>query len=225
MIVSLLISTSFFSACSNRAVKKDDNITGTQTVKETTFVGKLLVGALTLYGTGGNIEKALKATKFAGNASGYHVGEKLAIIQKKYKDKEESLIEKILQIDTESNELKEKILQLTENLVTMQEEIENLEKNKIKKENIKKEKEFKQVALKKKLKQKKNRLEILLNENKKISKKISFSKRKANEYKYEAEDKKEILKSISFLEKSSKNHENSILQEISSLDKMISTLG
>ena len=86
--------------CSNRPIKKDHKATKqNETISESSFLGKLLIGTLTLYGTKGNIGKALKATRFGGNASGYFVGKNLSDMQKNYKEKEEELISNILKIE------------------------------------------------------------------------------------------------------------------------------
>lgn len=217
--LSLLITIPLFTSCSNRIITADTNTTKTQTTTESTLVSKLLIGALTFYGTKGDIEKTFKATKFGGNASGYYVGQKLSAIQKSYKDKEEALIQEILEIDVESYELKEKNLQLAKDLKSMTQTIEKLENSK----SIK-EKQLAKLSLKSKLEKKKTSLETLLKQNEQIRKKISFSKSKANEYEYKEEDKKEILKSISFLEKSSQEYQNNLLKDIQSLDQTISTL-
>lgn len=216
---SLIIS--IFGGCANKSLSKENPPKKqNETITESSLIGKVLVGTLALLGTG-NVGKALKASKFGGNASGYFVGKKLSDMQKRYKEKEEELISNILQIDEESTELKEKNSQLLVELSSMQEKIEELNENKQIKES---QKSVQQTAIKDKLEEKKKRLQSLLTKNRQVSKKIALSKSKANEYEYTKEDKKEILKSVAFLEKSSQNYEKDINKNIASIDNMISTL-
>ena len=221
--ISLLIYITLFSACSNKTVQKEESSTNrqNQTMSETSLVGKVLVGTLTLLGTKGNIGKALNASRFGGNASAYFMGKKLSDMQKRYKEKEEELIANIIKIDEESVELKEKNNQLLLELTSMQKKIKELKENKQLKES---QRTLKQASIKTKLQEKKKRLQLLLTQNRQVSKKIAFSKSKANEYEYTTEDKKEILKSVAFLEKSSQNYTQNINKNIASIDKMISTI-
>jgi len=219
--IPLLLSLSLFIGCSNKSIKKETPKKQNETISESSFVGKVLVGTLTLLGTKGNIGKALRASKFGGNASGYFVGKKLSDMQKRYKAKEEELIVNILKIDEESSELKEKNSQLLAELTSMQTKIEKLKVDKELKES---QKTLKQTAIKTKLQDKKKRLQQLLSKNSQVSKKIAFSKTKVNEYEYTKEDKKEILKSVALLEKNSKNYTQEINKNIASIDTMISTL-
>ncbi len=214
--IPLIIALSLFLGCSNKPVKKQN-----ETMTESSLVGKVLLGTLTLLGTKGNIGKALKASRFGGNASSYFVGKKLSDMQKRYKEKEQELISNIIQIDEESTELKKKNGQLLVELISIQEKIKELEENKQIKES---QKIKKQTSIKNKLIEKKKSLQSLLSKNRQISKKVAFSKNKVNKYKYTKEDKKEILKSIAFLEKSSQNHAQNINKNIDSINKMISTL-
>ncbi|SFV51378.1 hypothetical protein MNB_SV-12-1006 [hydrothermal vent metagenome] len=215
-LISLLIILSLFLGCSNKSVEKQN-----ETMTESSLVGKVLVGTLTLLGTKGNIGKALNASRFGGNASSYFVGKKLSDMQKRYKAKEKELIANILKIDVESNELREKNSQLVIELKSMQKKIEALKADKQLKES---QKVMKQTSLKTKLQEKKVRLEQLLTQNRQVSKKIAFSKTKANQYEYTPKDRKEILKSVALLEKSSQSYTHDINKNIASIDKMISTL-
>jgi len=221
--ISLLISITLFSACSNKTLQQEENSKNKQnkTMTETSLAGKLLVGTLTLLGTKGNIGKALNASRFGGNASAYFMGKKLSDMQKRYKEKEEELIANIIKIDEESIELKKKNSQLLVELTSMQEKIEELKENKQLKES---QKTLKQVSIKEKLQEKRKRLQLLLTQNREVFKKIAFSKSKAHEYEYTREDKKEILKSVAFLEKSSQNYTQDINKNIASIDNMINTL-
>jgi predicted RNase H-like nuclease (RuvC/YqgF family) len=209
-----------FSSCSNKTVKQEKDPTQKQneTIKETSFLGKIMVGAVTFLGTKGNIGKTLKATKFGGTASAYLVGRRLSDMQKRYKEKEEELIANILKIDKESTELKEQNNKLLIELMFMKDKIEKLKENKVIE---KQEKIEQQTALKSKLQQKREVLKLLLAKNKRISKKIALSKSKANEYKYTKEDKKEILKSVAFLEKNSQSYSKNINKSIDSINKTI----
>jgi len=218
--ISLIIS--IFGGCANKSLSKDSPPKKqNETITESSFIGKVLVGSLALLATGGNVGKAMKASKFGGNASGYFVGKKLSDMQKRYKEKEEELISNIIKIDEESTELKEKNSQILIELISMQEKIEELNENKQIKES---QKSVRQKSIKNKLQDKKKNLLSLLSKNKQVSKKLALSKNKANEYKYTKEDKKEILKSVAFLEKNSQNYEKNINKNIASINKMISTL-
>jgi hypothetical protein len=220
--ISLLISLSLFIGCSNKSIeKKNPNKKQNETITETSLIGKVVVGTLTLLGTKGNIGKALNASRFGGNASSYFVGKKLSDMQKRYKAKEEELIANILKIDVESSELREKSSQLLVELNSMQNKIEALKAYKQIKES---QKVLKQASIKTKLQDKKKRLQQLLSKNSQVSKKIAFSKTKVNEYEYTTEDKTEILKSAVLLEKNSQNYTQKISKNIASIDKMISTL-
>jgi len=214
--IPLLIALSLFLGCSNKPVKKQN-----ETMTESSLVGKVLVGTLTLFGTKGNIGKALNASRFGGNASSYFVGKKLSDMQKRYKAKEEELIANILKIDVESSELREKNSQLLVELNSMQKKIEALKADKQLKES---QKVLKQASIKTKLQEKKVRLERLLTQNRQVSEKIAFSKTKANQYEYTQEDRKEILKSVALLEKSSQSYTHDINKNIASINTMISTL-
>jgi DNA repair exonuclease SbcCD ATPase subunit len=214
--IPLLIALSLFLGCSNKPVKKQN-----ETMTESSFVGKVLVGTLTLLGTKGNIGKALNASRFGGNASSYFVGKKLSDMQKRYKAKEEELIANILKIDVESSELREKNSQLVVELDSMQKKIKALQADKELKEN---QKALKQASIKVTLQENKKRLQQLLSQNQQVSEKISFSKTKAKEYEYTKEDRKEILKSVALLEKSSQQYAQEINKNIASINTMISTL-
>jgi len=221
-ILMLSIILPLLTNCSNRPIKKDHKATKqNETITESSFLGKLLIGTLTFYGTKGNIGKALKATKFGGNASGYLVGKKLSDMQKRYKEKEEELISNILQIDEDINNLKTKNNQLLVEIVSIQKEINTLGVNA---QIRKRQKLDTQVSIKHRLQKQREKLQLLLISNKQVSKKIAFSKSKANEYDYTQEDKKEILQSVTFLEKESKDSTKNITKNIASIDKLISTL-
>ena len=216
-LTSILLSLYLFNGCANKSTAKKQN----ETISESSFIGKLFIGTVALFATKGNIGKAMKASKFGGNASGYFVGKKLSDMQKRYKEKEEELITTIIKIDEESIELKEKSSQLKIELLSMKEEIDTLQSNKTIKEDQKLEEK---TAIKRKLEEKRKNLQKLLEKNKAVSKKISLSKSKANKYEYTKEDKKEILKSVAFLEKSSKNYQKDINKNIHSINSMISAL-
>jgi len=220
--ISICLSIFLFNGCSNRTVAKDSSAKKqNETITESSVLGKIFFAGVTLWGTKGNVGKAIKASKFGGTASGYFVGKKLSDMQKRYKEKEEALIANILKIDEESTALKEKSNQLETELVSMKEKIDTLQSNKTIKESQKREEK---TSIKLKLEEKKKNLRKLLEKNKAVSKKISLSKNKANKYEYTKEDKKEILKSVAFLEKSSKSYQDDINKNISSIDSMISTL-
>ena len=219
--ISLILYISIFSSCSNKSIKpKPSPNQQNETIKESSLVGKILVGALTLYGTG-NVGKAIKSSKFAGNASGYFVGKKLSDMQKRYQAKEEELIADILLIDQESIDLKKRSEQLSTELTSMQSQVEELQSNRDIKES---EKIIQNSSVKTKLLAKKEELQSLLKKNKAVSKKISFSKNKVKEYEYKKEDRAELLKSVNILAKSSQADKAKILEEIASIDRIIDTL-
>jgi len=225
LLFSIPLYITLFSACSNKTPNQNNNkeqvAKENATIKESSILGKIVVGALTLYGTGGNIGKTLKATKFAGNASGYFVGRKLSNMQKKYKEKEEKLIGDIIKIEEESIEIREKNVKLTSDLSSIETKIIKLKENKtVKEEETRSEK----GALKEKLEKKRKALEALLIKNKKISKKIAHSKNKANEYNYKTEDKKEIIASVNVLMNNSEKFSTKINKDIASIDKILKTL-
>lgn len=223
--ILFVIPVFLFLACSNRVIPKEEKTTQipkeNQTIKESSLFGKVLVGALTFLGTKGNLQKTFEATKFGGNASGYFVGKKLSDIQKKYKDKEENLISKIIKIDQESTDLQTKNIQLNKNLLVLTQNIETLKNNK----NIKKsEKKSQQLVLGNSLKKEKEKLKELLNQNHKLSQKISFSKGKTNEYNYSKEDKKELLEGVAFLEKNTQDFDKQLTQKLNTIDNLIQSI-
>jgi len=221
VLTSLILPVFLFTSCSNRSIKPKNNVNQqNETIKETSLMGKILVGALTLYGTG-NVGKAIKTSKFAGNASGYFVGKKLSDMQKRYKAKEEALIADILSIDQESIELQEKNEQLSTELLSMQSRVEELQRDKESKES---EKVTQKASVKNKLIKKRAELKQLLKKHQAVSKKISFSKNKVKEYEYTKEDRAELLKSVNILAKSSRSSEEKITQNIASIDRIIDTL-
>jgi len=192
-----------------------------ETTKETSAIGKVLIGALVFLGTKGDVAKALKATKFGGNAVGYFAGEKLTTMQKSYKEKEETLIGQILTINEASERLKEQNSQLSENLLLMDEEITQLEKDKTLKTT--EQKELK-ANLNSKLTAQKERLTLLRSDNEKLKEQILNSKKKSKAYNYKSEDKEEILKSIEFLNTQSKEQETSINENLRSINTLLAKL-
>lgn len=223
--ISIILSLYLCTGCSNKVIKQEKesaNVTQeNQTIKESSLLGKILVGTLTFLGTKGNLQKTFEATKFGGNASGYFVGKKLSDIQKKYKDKEEVLISQIIQIDEESTDLQTKNTQLNNNLLQLEENIKTIENNKILKES---EKKSQQLLIRKQLKKEKEKFKKLLSQNHKLSQKISFSKEKTNEYNYSKEDKRELLESVSFLEKNTQSFEKKITQKLNTVNSLIATI-
>jgi len=223
-LIPLTLSILLFSACSNKVIGKETNATQrnkeNETIKESSFIGKVVVGTFTFLATK-NLKKSFEATKFGGTASGYFIGKKLSNMQKKYKDKEEMLISKIINIDQESVKLQTKNIELNKNLLELEQNLELVKKSKAFK---KSEKKSQELLLKNNFQEKKEKLQIFLNENHKLSQKISSSKAKVNEYNYSKEDKKELLKSVSFLEKITQDFDKEINNKLSIINKLIKTI-
>ncbi|HIP12851.1 MAG TPA: hypothetical protein EYG73_09065 [Arcobacter sp.] len=244
IIKPILISTLLFSGCVTPNKPSASNNSDQQEAgKGTQFMAALggaIIGGLGVY-LGNKLKtvdkdeteeekenrekkerKQILAGFLIGGTAGYIVGGKLADMQKRYKGEEEVLISKILTIDEESEDLKNKSNTLSSELNELENQFINLKK-------IKYEKSANNTRLKKKfisqLTLKKQKTKDLLKNYEDLSSKISNSKLRVNQYEYKNQDKKELLAYVKKLSNDSNKQKNELHSKIALMEKQLQEIG
>lgn len=194
----------------------ENNATGGEgTAVEGALAGAAIGGALVYLKTG-DMKQAVGGALLTA-AAGYLIGQKLAAIQQNYKGQEETLLQNIIDIDTESKELRSQNDELSASVEDIQNEISSLKGEKLL---ITKKK----IAFSSELQEKRESLQNLLIKNQDLSSKIFNSKSQVNQYEYKPEDKQEILNNVNLLTSQAKKSTNSINKDIQSIDNMLASL-